>query len=410
MLNAVISPMPPSAPLSLPWDEANAPEPVAAMRAARARYGDSFTFISGGSTYFFVASTAGLTSFYAVAERDASKGLADYRMLLRKLPPELFEGRRTFAHDLFGASDVTSYLTNVDWAIEYAIAELADAGVFDAFVFARRVGHLIGIGCWLGREAPIDILVAHLDVLDGAEAFVHPERMHDRDGSAEREAMARLTAIVGSLLDAHSRLPSFLDVIAERWTDVADREQRHRGIAYDVVLLHIATMTNLFAAIGWTVAMTLLHDVADADLDNAALESIRLGQVSLMTREVLRTIDFDDGLQVRTVEPGVHLAMMVPVTNLDGGRNQFDSARWNDRKLHNDITTATFGHGAHRCPAQRFSMQAIVRTVRALREQFEMDARFAHVRPLPMQIGGVARAANECKIGFRRVAATRNPT
>lgn len=408
MLNAVISPMPPIASLVLPWDAADAPEPVAALTDARAQHGDSFAVISGETTYFFVASATGLAAFYGVAERKASKGLADYRMLLRKLPPELFDGRRTFAHDLFGASDVTSYLPNVDWAIEYAIAELADAGVFDAFGFARRVGHLIGIGCWLGREAPIDALIADLDVLDGAEAFVHPERMHDRDGSAERAAMARLTAIVGSLLDVHERLPSFLDVIAERWSDVTDPALRHQGIAYDVVLLHIATMTNLFAAIGWTIAMTLLHDVADSDLDNAAFESIRLGQVSLMTREVLRTIEFDDGLEVRTVDPGVHLAMMVPITNLEGARDRFDSARWNDRKLHNDITTATFGHGAHRCPAQRFSMQAIVRTVRALRAQCEMEAKFAEVRPLPMQIGGVARAANGCEIAFRRVAVARN--
>ena len=397
--------MPPIADLTLPWDDQHAPAPVGALRAARETFGDSYAVHSGGTTYLFVAHPRGLQSFYDVAERDASKGLADYRMLLRKLPPELFDGRRTFAHDLFGASDVTSYLPHIDWAIDYAISELGAQGSFDAFGFARRVGHLIGIGCWLGREAPIDTLVSDLDVLDGAEAFVHPERMHNRDGSAERAAMTRLAANVELLLRRSERVPSFLDVVTARWGDITDNEERSRGVAYDVILLHIATMTNLFAAIGWTIAMTLLHGVADDDLDDAAMESIRVGQVSLMTREVLRPIEFDDGLAVRTVEPGVHIAMMVPVTNLQGDRGEFDVTRWQNRKLHSDITTATFGHGTHRCPAQRFSMQAIVRTVQALRCAFDLHAEFVGVRALPLQIGGVARSADPCRVKFTQVDA-----
>ena len=53
-----------------------------------------------------VFSPDALRAFYALPESDASKGLADYRMLVRKLPPELFAGVRTMAHDLFGAQDV----------------------------------------------------------------------------------------------------------------------------------------------------------------------------------------------------------------------------------------------------------------------------------------------------------------
>ena len=401
----MIDPPPPSANLTLPWDDANAPEPVAALTAARHELGDSFTVTSGGTTYWFVTSPAGLRSFYDVEERDASKGLADYRMLLRKLPRELFDGRRTFAHDLFGATNVTGYLANVDWAISRAIAELENTNQFDAFVFARRVGHLIGIACWFGREAPIDALIANLDVLDGAEAFVHPELMVHRDQTDERNAMASVAHIVADLANPPSgaaRAASFLDVIAERWNDVDEDEARVRGIAYDVVLLHIATMTNLFAAIGWTIAMTLLHDTPDTQLEHGALEAIRVGQVSLMTREVLQTITFDDGTCVRTVDPGVHLATMVPLTNRADGRETFDASRWTDRAFHNDVTTATFGHGAHRCPAQRFSMQTILRTVRALRAAMNMTAEFDRVVPLAFQIGGVARAAEPCIVRFER--------
>ena len=47
--------------------------------------------------------------FYALAEADASKGIADWQMLRRKLPDELFLDRRTFPHDLFARDDVAQY-------------------------------------------------------------------------------------------------------------------------------------------------------------------------------------------------------------------------------------------------------------------------------------------------------------
>src|SRR5262249_36956553 len=104
-----ISPAPPRAPFQLPWDDAAAPAPVVALAAARTELGDTFVVESGGVEYLFVFGAAGLRAFYSLAERDASKGLADYRMLVRKLPIELFAERRTFAHDLFGRQEVEGY-------------------------------------------------------------------------------------------------------------------------------------------------------------------------------------------------------------------------------------------------------------------------------------------------------------
>ena len=61
-------------------------------------------------------------------------------MLLRKLPNELFADRRTFAHDLFGAQEVEGYLGHLDTAIDRQLDELGDAGTFDVFALARRLG------------------------------------------------------------------------------------------------------------------------------------------------------------------------------------------------------------------------------------------------------------------------------
>jgi cytochrome P450 len=387
----------PRAAFQLPWDDPSLSDPVRALTSARAKLGDTFVVESGGTSYLFVFGEDGLRAFYDVPERDASKGVADYRMLVRKLPDELFGERRTFPHDLFGRQEVESYLSNLEWAIDTQIEEMGESGTFDVFELARRAGHRLALACWLGREAPLDPLIADMDVLDGAEAFVHPERMADVSREAELEALRRVEKLVGSVLEA-PRTPSFLDEIAARWSDVPDPGP---GIAGDVVLLHIATMTNLFAALGWTLAWSLLAPSSESP-EACAFEAIRLGQRSIMLREVLRPIEFC-GV---SVERGVQLATMLPVTNVCVGTS-YDPARWRDRTLTHDVRVTTFGHGSHRCPAQRFSVSAIVRTVERLHSAFAMTPRFRSVEPLPQQIGGVGRAAAPCPVEYVRHTARR---
>ena len=95
------------AAVPLPWDGPVA-DPVAALAGARAELGDTFMDASG--RYLFLFSPEGVRSFYALPEEQASKGVADFTMLRRKVPDELFAGRRTLPHELFGRDDVASYL------------------------------------------------------------------------------------------------------------------------------------------------------------------------------------------------------------------------------------------------------------------------------------------------------------
>jgi cytochrome P450 len=394
----LIDPSPPRSDLAMPWDSPDETDPVVGLTDARRQLGDTFAVESGGVTYLFTFSEVGLRSFYAVEERVASKGLADYRMLVRKLPDELFVERRTFAHDLFGAEEVQGYLDNLDWAIDAEIEQLGDVGSFDVFDFSRRIGHRLGLGCWMGREAPIAELIPEFEILDGAEAFVHPERSSGATKDDERAALARVEHVVRALLARTDRRPSFLDDIARRWDDVPDPAS---GIAGDVVLLHIATMTNLFAALAWSLAQVLLHPT-DASLEHCAFEAVRLGQRSIMLREVPRPFVFSDGRHEYRVERGVQLATMLPLTNSERLGATYAPDRWSDRSLHRDVAVTTFGHGPHRCPAQRFSVSAIVRTVARLLSTYAMTPDFNEVVPVPSQIGGVARSATPCVVSYLR--------
>ena len=110
MRTPTITPMPPVATgAGLPWDE-HLEDPVDALAEARRSLGDTFVVDSGDDRYLFTFAPTGVKSFYALPEDRASKGVADWRMLRRKLPDEMFDGRRTLPHQLFGRDDVAAYL------------------------------------------------------------------------------------------------------------------------------------------------------------------------------------------------------------------------------------------------------------------------------------------------------------
>ena len=67
-----------------------------------------------------------------------------------------------------------------------------------------------------------------------------------------------------------------------------------------------------------------------------------------------------------------------------------------------ELVTA-FGHGRHTCPAQPFSLSAMTTAVTRLLVEYELEPRWVD-RPTPVraQIGGVARSAAPCLLGFVR--------
>ena len=189
------------------------------------------------------------------------------------------------------------------------------------------------------------------------------------------------------------------------------------GIGRDVVLVHMGSQSNLFAAMAWTIIHLLerperLLAVREGDtalLDACAHESIRLRQRSIVLRKTLVEIELADEKACYRIPPGVFLATMMSNTNTEApGLDRFDPANYPDSRFAGRAELAapelvtTFGHGRHRCPAMRFSIESIRRFVLAWLRHHALEARFTDPQPLRRQIGGVARADRPCRIRYAK--------
>ena len=425
-----IGPAPPVAEgIGLPWDVPVDPDvgAVAAIAAARTRHGDTFVVESGGEHYLFTFSPTGVESFYALPEESASKGLADYLMLRRKLPDEIFVGRRLLPTSLFRRDDVASYLTNLHWALDLTLTELGAEGSVDLFGLTRRLGHRMGLASWAGPGSAegdaFERLVSAFDTLDGSDAFVHPDAMAAVAASDKQAERAALDEVVCVVSEAVRRFDSRSDADAALFTRIVDAwsaepdAERLRGIGGDVALIHIASMSNLMAALGWAMADLIEHPAeleavvgGDSELaQRCALESTRLAQRSIMSRATLTPVDLDTGDVTYRVPAGWTVATLLPLlnTSVAPGLDAWDPARWNRFRLAeadalpSPMLVTAFGHGRHTCPAQPFSLAAMTTAMIRLLGHYRWTPRWdSYPRPVPEQIGGVARAAGGCRVEY----------
>lgn len=369
-------------------------------------------------------SPLGVRTLYALRESDASFGLATFRLLRLKLPAELFAGRRVTPHGLFGGDDVERYLRTLEDAVAVELDLLGPSGRFEVFAEMRRLGHRLGFATWLGRDAAspvwLDRLIPLFDRLDSADAFVRPSRAFltaARRFRRERAALHGIEALVRALWEQRRQdAGDFLAQIHAAHADVPP-SARHVGVARDVVMLHLGSQSNLYAALAWTFIDVVLRPALvariragdDALLERCANESIRLAQRSITLRSVVRPIEVDDERGRYRLEPGVLLTTMLSVNNATAapGLATFDPAHYEGRRLAPGIPVAarelvsTFGHGVHACPAQRFAISAIRVAVRRLLERYDVTPAFASATPRPQQLGAVARAAHPCVVAYR---------
>jgi cytochrome P450 len=326
---------------------------------------------------------------------------------------------------LFRRDDVASYLANLTRALEVTGAELGDRGEVDLFALTRRLAHRMGLASWAGPGCAngerFERLVSALDDLDGSEAFVNPDLMAAVAASGkavEQAALEEIVAVIGAVIDEPVDHHPLFGRIVHEWAD-QPAAQRRRGAALDVALIHIASMSNLAAALGWLLVDLIGHPDERAQVgsgdralaEQCALESTRLAQRSIMPRYVLADLDFDTGDATYRVAPGTTIATLLPLTNTSAGPGlqHWDPRRWHRHRLVDPIDLASaelvtsFGHGRHSCPAQPFALAAMAMTAIHLFGAYDMAPGWASAPvALPGQIGGVARAAGPTAVSYRR--------
>jgi cytochrome P450 len=424
-----IDPMPAHSGGVLPWVGGGIGllrHPTAHFEMLRARHGDTFVLDALGHRFFCVFSPEGVRSLYAQPEEQASFGLATYTLIKAKVPIELLLGRRTHPKSLFGNARVEGYLDTLHDAVGQEIERLGPSGRFEIFAEMRRLGHRLGLGSWCGAEAAsaahIERLIPLFDALDSSESFVRPARTAVTWATkkrAEWRAMAGIEAILGEILAERAGAPpvgDFLDQIYAAYSDLPEAD-RVRETARDVIVIHMGSQSNLYAALAWTMVNLLTHPdllarVREGDdvlLEQCANESIRMAQRSITMRQVLKPIEVATGTGVFRLSPGTLLTTMLSATNTSAGPglDVFDPAHYEGRKLVPEVAVATkelvstFGHGPHSCPAARFSISAIRVSIRLLLDRYELTPEFTEARPRARQIGGVARAAKPCWVQYR---------
>ena len=242
-------------------------DPTRFFARARRRHGDTFVVDAFGYRLFCVFSPAGVRRLYELPEREASFGLATYRLIGFKLPLELLSGRRNGPHHLFGNQRVEGYLDNLQQAVDVELNELGDDGSFEVFREAKRLGHRLGFASWAGIEAAspryLDRLIPLFDRIDSSEAFVRPAqafRTWATRRARERRAMHDIERVVAEIW-AERRAAGivrddFLEQLVASYDDLTP-DEAVVGAARDVIMLHVGAQSNLYAALAWTLVNVL---------------------------------------------------------------------------------------------------------------------------------------------------------
>ena len=130
-----------------------------------------------------------------------------------------------------------------------------------------------------------------------------------------------------------------------------------------------------------------------------------------MSRAVLEPVDLDTGDVVYRVPAGWTIATLLPLLNKSAapGLQTWDPDRWRRHRLADTaalpspMLVTAFGHGKHSCPAQPFSLAAMTTAMTHLCSRYAMTPGWsAYPRPVPAQIGGVARSADACPVEYVR--------
>ncbi len=450
MSKPLVSPPPPLATEDVPHVGAGLrflDAPTAYLQELRARCGDTFLVDFFGFQLLMTFSPQGLESLYKLDESEASFGLATFDLASFKTPLEIFaDADPDLFRDLLLFKRLPAYVEIINDLVDHELERWGNAGEVDIFDAIRTLEQRVGYGLWICREAADDrhwpALKRAFDVLDQEQSFVNPQATLatlKSNKAAERAAIAEIGERIDRIAAEHdanpARQPATIDLLRERFANVPEADRRRR-LVHNTINANQGFLSNLYAAIAWVVVRLLEYpdvlakvrdeiarvrrDFGDGFtgsgdalnaliyLEQVTMESIRLAQRSITLRKVLAPVRFDVGDRVYTVAPGVYIATMLSVTNIQtADLARFDPDHYTKNLLSGALTilgketVSTFGHGKHACPAQKFSHHMTKIVLAKLLDRFDLEPRFTAPEPSARQLGGVARPDQPARVAFR---------
>lgn len=420
--------------------------PTEYLASLREEYGDVFLLDVFGYQLFCVFSAPALKSLYAVAEEDASFGMATFDMMGFKTPMEIFmDADIDLFYELLTPERVRGYLPDFHSVLQLEMNRWGESGTLDVFDAIRTLEQRIGFQVWMGAEAAGEPHWQHFksafDVMSQENAFVNPQATLNTlvsDKAEERKALAELHALIGQLVDQRQASGIWpednLSFLYQRFSG-EDETVTRRKLSHNLVNANQGFLSNLYAAIAWVLinaarypqyAAQMRAELETTQKDYGAdfytqqkaldsmtffeqmlMESTRMAQRSLTLRKVMKVIDFDCGDQVYTLQPGVYIATMLSVGNTRHPALQaFDPNHYEGRRLKAEYiaegkeTVSTFGHGRHACPAQKFSHNMCKVVLSGLLERFDFSEPTGDLEPSRQQMGGVSRTAGGTRLTF----------
>jgi len=425
-----------------------AANPTEFMTELRAIYGDTFLVDVFGYKLFCCFSAKGLENLYKLAEEDASFGLATFDLMSFKTPLEVFmDADLRLFYQLLTKERVDRYLMDIHEVVKLELTRWGKEGTLDLFDHIRTMEQRVGFRLWIGQEASSDRywrrLKEQFDILDQESAFVDPRRtLHTiRNKKAdERAAVDTIGSILKELWqnrEGPARPMDSLQFLHSHFGS-SPEEERLRKVQHNVINLNQGFLSNLYAALAWSLVHLLTRAEVRAEVDRERrqarqehgpdyssklealtqmaymeqllMESVRMAQRSITLRKVLKPVDFDDGQRRYRINPGVYITTFSSVTNTQTDElASFDPQHYQRNQLRPELvpegkeTVSTFGHGRHSCPAQRFSHLMHKVLLCQMLERLHLEPLFSHAQPSPRQVGGVARSAEPCMVRYRAI-------
>ncbi|HSB97237.1 MAG TPA: cytochrome P450 [Spongiibacteraceae bacterium] len=440
MYGHLISPLPPIAGEELPHIGAGLrflEAPTAYLQELRARHGDTYLLDLFGFNLLMTFAPKGLENLYKLEEEQASFGLATYDMIGFKTPGEIFQDADIgLFYQLLLNKRMPGYVATINDLVDTELQRWQGFDRIDIFDAVRTLEQRVGYGLWIAKEAAADAywpdLKRHFDVIGQESAFVNPQQTLETiksNKAREKAAVADIKELLKQIIDEHDNNPhkeyAAADFLREHFS-AASPDDRARKLAHNIINTNQGFLSNLYAAIAWVIVRLLQHadvlaqvkaEIATVRaqygenfyssvealnaliiLEQVMMESVRLAQRSLTLRKVVTPVEFNDGQQKYTVQPGVYIATMLSVTNIQSDElARFDPAHFQKNQIVNALaaagkeTISTFGHGKHACPAQKFSHHMCKIVVSKILANFDLVAEFNDPQPSARQMGGVSR-------------------